>query len=64
MLIKLRFSFLFTLLLLLVERSISLRCDRTPEGARTPRTQTGHNYVIEISGNPDTYVPGEQYTSK
>lgn len=50
--------------LTLVKLSNCLRCDRTPEGTRTPRTQTGHNYVIEISGNPDTYVPGEQYTSK
>ncbi|XP_017772069.1 PREDICTED: spondin-1 isoform X2 [Nicrophorus vespilloides] len=39
----------------------ALRCDRTPEGTFSPRTRADGRFVIEVSGNPDTYVPGEQY---
>lgn len=46
----------------------SLKCDRTFDGVTTaPRLNTkdsSEQYQIEISGNPATYVPGEQYTSK
>lgn len=41
-----------------------LKCDRTPEGAITSKSRADDRFVIEVSGNPATYVPGEQYTSK
>lgn len=57
----------FTLLLfvgLLIARGrTSLRCDLTPAGIVAERTRKDvGRYSIEISGNPETYVPGEQYT--
>lgn len=41
-----------------------LRCDRTPDGVTGPPTPADGKFILEISGNPETYVPGEQYTSK
>nr|CAH7757582.1 unnamed protein product [Callosobruchus chinensis] len=42
---------------------IGLRCDMIPEGVVAPRyKQDLGRYKIEVSGNPDAYVPGEQYT--
>lgn len=45
--------------------NIGLRCDMIPEGVTAPRCKEDlGRYKIEISGNPDSYLPGEQYTSK
>lgn len=53
------------LVLIAAGSSVSLRCDLTPAGILAERTRKDvGRYSIEISGNPDTYVPGEQYTSK
>ncbi|XP_066257165.1 spondin-1 isoform X2 [Euwallacea similis] len=42
---------------------IGLRCDMIPEGVTAPKSQEGLNrYKIEISGNPESYVPEEQYS--
>lgn len=42
-----------------------LRCDLTPEGITTERDQNDvGRYRIEISGSPESYVPGEQYTGE
>ncbi|XP_048525881.1 spondin-1 [Dendroctonus ponderosae] len=42
---------------------IGLRCDMIPEGVTAPKcAEQIDRYKIEISGNPDTYVPNEQYT--
>lgn len=44
---------------------IGLRCDMIPEGVTAPRCKENlDRYKIEISGNPESYIPGEQYTSK
>lgn len=66
---KMKKSYNTTLMLLLfVSLSItrgrtSLRCDLTPAGIVAERTRKDvGRYNIEISGNPETYVPGEQYT--
>lgn len=45
-----------------VVSSSRLQCNRTLEGI-PPKPNPGH-FQIEISGNPSTYVPGEQYTGK
>lgn len=60
------FSFLLiTLLLTATGNATSLRCDLTPAGIVAERTRKDvGRYSIEISGNPETYVPGEQYTGK
>lgn len=56
---------LIALLLIAAGRSASLRCDLTPAGILAERTRKDvGRYSIEISGNPETYVPGEQYTGK
>lgn len=41
---------------------VALRCDRTPEAAQGLRSTSDGRFHIEVSGNPETYVPGEQYT--
>lgn len=38
-----------------------LRCNRTLKGTVSTNLE---NYIIEISGNPSNYAPGEQYTGK
>lgn len=44
---------------------IGLRCDMIPEGVTAPKcAEEIDRYKIDISGNPDTYVPNEQYTGK
>lgn len=36
-----------------------------PEGVTAPKcAEEIDRYKIDISGNPDTYVPNEQYTGK
>ncbi|CAG9762897.1 unnamed protein product [Ceutorhynchus assimilis] len=43
--------------------NIGLRCDMIPEGVTAPKcTEDFSRYKIDISGNPESYVPGEQYT--
>ncbi|CAG9820229.1 unnamed protein product [Phaedon cochleariae] len=43
--------------------AIGLRCDMIPEGVTSPRYKEDlGRYKIDISGDPDSYVPGEQYT--
>lgn len=45
--------------------SIGLRCDMIPEGVTAPKCKEDlGRYHIDISGNPESYVPGEQYTGK
>ncbi|XP_047112187.1 spondin-1-like [Schistocerca piceifrons] len=40
-------------------------CRRTPDGSTTPRTQlVDDRFKITVSGNPDSYVPGERYLVK
>lgn len=56
-------SFCALALVLLVPSSTA-RCDRTPEGNPYARTTTEGRFQIQISGNPETYVPGVQYTGK
>lgn len=43
---------------------IEARCDRTPDNNPHPKTQSDGRFRIEISGSPESYVPGEQYTGK
>ncbi|CAG9857851.1 unnamed protein product [Phyllotreta striolata] len=42
--------------------NIGLRCDMIPEGVTSPKQKQNTRYKIEISGNPEYYIPGEQYT--
>ncbi|XP_050307769.1 spondin-1 isoform X2 [Anthonomus grandis grandis] len=45
------------------QSNIGLRCDMIPEGVTAPKSiQDVDRYKIEVSGSPDAYVPGEQYT--
>lgn len=57
-------ALLFTCFLALAISS-SLRCDLTPAGITAERTRKDvGRYRIEISGNPEAYVAGEQYTGE
>lgn len=52
---------LFYLLVVAVTNGNILTCNRTLKEAGSASLG---NYLIEISGNPSNYVPGEQYTGK
>lgn len=42
----------------------SAGCYRKPQGASGDRSPVDENYQIQIDGNPNTYIPGQQYNSK
>lgn len=42
----------------------SMRCDRIPEGVVGLPSKPHGIYKLEISGNPDNYVPGDEYTGE
>lgn len=47
-----------------VEVSNALKCDRTPEGMSVLRSASDGRFKLRILGEPDRYIPGENYTSK
>ncbi|XP_067012653.2 spondin-1 isoform X2 [Anabrus simplex] len=49
------------LVLFAMVRTGASRCNREPEGHSSPRAQAGNRYRLQISGNEDTYTPGETY---
>ncbi|CAH1113576.1 unnamed protein product [Psylliodes chrysocephalus] len=49
-------------LIKIVSCNIGLRCDMIPEGVTSPKQKENDKYKIEISSNPEFYIPGEQYT--
>lgn len=60
-----RTLFLICFLLARGKNNAAFQCDLTPEGIKAERFQEDiGRYRIEISGNAEAYVPGEQYTSK
>ncbi|KAK9886878.1 hypothetical protein WA026_019136 [Henosepilachna vigintioctopunctata] len=59
---KLRVFTICTIVLCLIHGG-NLECAKLPEGITShSSTQDAVRYEIEISGNPETYVEGEQYT--
>jgi hypothetical protein len=45
-----------------LQSTCAFRCDREPEGHMPPKSEADYRFKIQISGNPDKYVPGEVYT--
>lgn len=41
-----------------------LRCDRAPEGSSANKSPPDGRFRLRILGDPDRYIPGENYTSK
>ncbi|KAK9875779.1 hypothetical protein WA026_009571 [Henosepilachna vigintioctopunctata] len=59
---KILFYFL-VLILMVVKLTSSAYCDRTPEGvSRGKNMDDVDKYVIEISGDPTSYIPEKTYT--
>lgn len=54
--------FIIGILFFNVTISHTHNCDRTPKKAEDPKTNADR-YVIEVSGNPETYSPGANYSS-
>ncbi|XP_017147974.1 spondin-1 [Drosophila miranda] len=54
---------LFPLLLaaLTIGTARSLICTRRPANTATPKSPVDENYVISITGNPETYILGQEY---
>lgn len=44
--------------------STATRCDRTPEGIAASRSPADGRFKLRILGDPDRYIPEENYTSK
>lgn len=44
--------------------SNALKCDRIPEGTAAIRSPADGRFKLRILGEPDRYIPGENYTSK
>lgn len=60
-----RTIFLICFLLARGENNATYHCDLGPEGMKGERFKEDiGRYRIEISGNAEAYIPGEQYTSK
>jgi spondin-1 len=60
-------TFVIKLLLLLASTvwfSVALKCDRTPEGITALRSQADGRFKLRILGEPDRYIPGENYTGE
>lgn len=53
--------FLTTLFLGVVN---SLICTRRPANTATPKSPVDENYVISVSGNPETYILGQEYNGE
>lgn len=47
-----------------VRVSHAAKCDRTPEGTTVNRSPSDGRFKLRILGDPDSYVAGENYTSK
>lgn len=58
-------AFLCQLLLCLVCAKVchALKCDRTPEGISSIRSGSDGRFKLRILGEPDRFIPGENYTS-
>lgn len=56
--------FLLNILCRTATGNIVLRCDMIPEGVTAPRKGGSGKFTIDIPGNQETYIPGEQYTGK
>ena len=47
-----------------VAQALALYCSKFPENVDTSKSEADGSYLVEISGNPESYVPGEKYTGK
>ncbi|KAH8386233.1 hypothetical protein KR200_007341 [Drosophila serrata] len=51
----------FLLLALAIGPVSCLICTRRPANTATPKSPVDENYVISVSGNPETYILGQEY---
>lgn len=47
-----------------IQDSDAVKCDRTPEGTSALRSPSDGRFKLRILGEPDRFIPGENYTSK
>ncbi|XP_030554303.1 spondin-1 [Drosophila novamexicana] len=52
---------LLTLYVMLPGCAWALICTRHPANTHTPKSPVDENYVISITGNPETYILGQEY---
>ncbi|ALC41845.1 CG30046 [Drosophila busckii] len=52
---------MLVLLLLWAPYVRTLICTRRPANTQTPKSPVDENYVISITGNPETYILGQEY---
>lgn len=51
-------------LALAIGRVSCLICTRRPANTATPKSPVDENYVISVSGNPETYILGQEYNGE
>lgn len=49
---------------LLAPTGRALICTRRPANTATPKSPVDENYVISITGNPETYILGQEYNGE
>lgn len=54
----------FVFVNIVINFAFASRCDRTPEGTLALRSPSDGRFKLRILGEPDRYIPGENYTSK
>jgi spondin-1 len=42
---------------------VAAKCERKPEGTLTNRTPFDGRFKLRILGDPDRFIPGQNYTS-
>ncbi|KAH8401040.1 hypothetical protein KR009_002604 [Drosophila setifemur] len=52
---------LLFLIILVIDRVSCLICTRRPANTAAPKSPVDENFVISVSGNPETYILGQEY---
>lgn len=56
--------YLLVVYVLLPYSGWALICTRHPANTHTPKSPVDENYVISITGNPETYILGQEYNGE
>lgn len=55
---------IYVLLFIAVKQSEAMICSRYPANTLMPKSPVDENFVVTISGNPQTYILGQEYNGE
>lgn len=55
---------IYVLLLIAVKQSEAIICSRYPMNTNTNKSPVDENFLVTISGNPQTYILGQTYNGE